>query len=271
MTLMDPRMRERRRQVAESNAKLDLRRLLWIAAAAVVVGGVIWLLTSPLLSIRQIVVHGAVQSDVAGVLAEQQVVEGRPLIAIRADDVAALLEEDPWVQEAAVELVFPDLIEVTVSERRGVAWVRVGPQWGLVSDDAVLVSYAEQPDPAEPLLQLPSLDPGLGSQVDDRDVQGAVVFVAGLPSHLAESTMVRDEAGELWATVAEREIRLGNPTDMMAKAAAVAAVIDLSSEGVIDVIAPSRPAVWGTGEADDAQEPGGEGEDEADPQQEGEG
>lgn len=251
---IDPRIVARRSQVAEGHAKSDLRRVLLLALAAAMIGGTIWLLTSPYMSVQDIVTYGADNSNVAGILAREGVMEGRPLIAIRAGSVAERLEEDPWIAEAAVELVFPNLVEVTVAERTGAAWIDVGRHWAQVARDGVVVGYAPAPPPGAPVVRLPAADPGLGEVLTDDMVVGGITFMGALPAALARGATVRADAGEVWAEVGDRPVRLGTATDMAAKAAAVAAVIGQTEEGVIDVIAPSRPAVRpGGGPSSDPQ------------------
>ena len=82
------------------------------------------------------------------------------------------------------------------------------------------------------------------SRVEEPEILGAVVFLTALPDHIARRTTIRLNDGELWAWVGERNVRLGRPIDMDAKAAALEAIIDSAPPGVIDLIAPSRPAVW---------------------------
>ena len=249
---MDPRMAARRVRVAEGRAKNDVRRVLWLAGVATLVGGVVWLLASPYLSVQRVITHGVQQAAVEEILVDQGVVHGRPLIAIRSSSVAAHLVEDPWVKDASVELVFPDLVEVTVIERESGAWLDVGGRWAHVADDGVVVGYAPSPPPDAPIVRVSAADPGIGQQLEGDLATGAVAFVGALPINLSEGLVLRHDAGDMWATVAGRPVRLGTAVDMVAKAAAVAALLEVSDSGVIDVIAPSRPAIWSDRVPEDA-------------------
>lgn len=254
---IDPRMAARRQGVAESRARLDLRRFLWLAAVLVVLSALAWILTSPMLSVRTITILGASNADPSQILIDQNVVDGRPLIAIRPGRVAEALEADPWVKAASVELVFPDTVDVTIAERVAIAWISLGDRWGLVAGDAVVLEYGNRPE-IGPIVELVGEDPGLGASVDGLSVVGAIEFISSLPTELAGVTSVTELDGELWATVGTRQVRLGRAVEMTAKAAAVSALIDSDVEGVIDVIAPARPAIWALQPPDDAD--GGAGE-----------
>ena len=254
---IDPRMAARRTRVAEGRAKSDLRRLLWLAGTAAAIGGVIWLLFSPYLSVNRIAVFGATNAEVSAALAEEGVTEGRPLVAIRSGRVEARLEADPWVRDASVELVFPDLVEVTVAERTSAAWINVASGWAEIASDGTVVGYADTPPEGAPIVRFTTTDPGLGMPLENTLAVGAVAFIGALPDRLADSLVVREDAGEMWASVLGRTVRLGTSVDMEAKAAAVAAVMEQGTAltveepgGVIDVIAPSRPAVWSTSQVE---------------------
>ena len=240
---VDPRIAHRRRLVAERLARSRVKRSLLTLLVLAGAGSLAWFLTSPHLSVESVVVEGANHARVADILAEQRVVEGRPLLAIRVAAVEEALGADPWVDSASVKVVFPKRIEVRVRERRAVAWTRLVGRWGLLAGDGVLVEYSRSPDSDRSLITIPIDDPGLGAPVMDENVSGALRFLDALPADLAGQSIVQVIGGELWASVGPRPVRLGLPVDMDSKAASLLAVIDHASEGVIDVTAPARPAV----------------------------
>lgn len=260
---IDPRISERRQRVAEERARFDVRRVIWFLVVLGSLGLAFWLVTSPLLSVQTITIFGATHAQVEEVLAAQQVVEGRPLIAIRSDSVAEAIESDPWVRSAGVELVFPSHVEVTVEERVAVAWVPTGARWGLIADDGVVVRYADEPSSEAAPVQIRAEDPGLGLTVSEPEILGAVAFLQALPADLAATAIVRLADQEMWAWVAERNVRLGRPIDMAAKASALAAIIDSAPPGVIDMIAPTRPAIWADSDGSVNPRPPDEGESES--------
>lgn len=240
---VDPDIARRRSQVAEQQARSLLRRSLMVLAALGAAGGIAWLLNSPYLSIDEVAVTGASNSAVDEILVRHQVVEGRPLASVRAGAVEESLRADPWVVSASVKLVFPTRIEVYVKERSPLAWMPLEDSWALLAEDGVVVYYADSSGSARSGIRIESEDPGLGGEVDDDHVYGALRFLEGLPREMAGQSAVRVIEGELWARVENRAVRLGSPVDMDSKAESLRAVIGAAPEGVIDVTAPGRPAV----------------------------
>ena len=132
---VDPRIIRRRLEVAEQQARSRVRRSLVILMVLAGAGGVAWLLASPYMSVHRVVVDGATHAGVEEILVRHQVVEGRPLVAIRVGSVEENLVADPWIESASVKLVFPTQVEVNVQERVAVAWIRLDGRWGLLAGD----------------------------------------------------------------------------------------------------------------------------------------
>ena len=240
---IDPDIARRRSQVAEQKARSLLLRSLMILAALGAAGLIAWLLNSPYLSIEEVRVKGASNAAVEEVLVRHQVVEGRPLAAIRAGSVEEGLAADPWVVSASVRLVFPTRIEVYVQERAPVAWMPMEGRWALLADDGVIVDYADAPRSAGSVIHIEVEDPGLGGEVENEDVYGALRFLEALPDDLAAQSAVHMIGEEIWVNLGNRPVRQGTPIEMTSKAESLHAVIGIAPEGVIDVTAPGRPAV----------------------------
>ena len=206
-------------------------------------GGMAWFLVSPFMSVDEVVIRGAVRVPVEDLLRRSSVVEGRPLVAIRAGTVEAELMQDPRIAAASVKLVFPTRVEVAVRERVDTAWIELGDRWAVLADDGVVLSYAPTPTTRLPQIRMAMEDPGPGVRIEAPEVGGALDFIAALPDHLAERSLFEASDGELWVWVGNRIVRLGLPGDMRAKAISLLTILDDAPVGLIDVTAPSRPAI----------------------------
>lgn len=240
-----PRFLRRRSGVREHGARRHVRRALWVLLAVTGLWGIAWIAQSPLFSVAAIEINGVVNARVAEMLAEQDVYSGRPLVLIRAGTVEAALESDPWVKTASVRRRFPDRIEVRITERREVAAVAVAAGWKTVSDDGRVMALVTEP-PVELAQVGPRVALAAGGETLSESMMGVVEFLAALPDDMIGRTTVTAVGVDLVAAIDAHRIRLGTPTHMAAKAAALVAVLDdprLAVDAVIDLIAPSRPAV----------------------------
>jgi hypothetical protein len=240
---IDPRLAERRREVAEDRARRKVGRLVRLLVALGSVGALVWLLFSPLLSVAEVTTSGIRVSSAHAVLVEHGVVAGRPMILIRPEGIEDVLKADPWVKEAVVETEWPNRVLVAVEERVPTAWVRTEEGWGRLAVDGVELSSAPEPDPGLPWIDLGPTGSDEGSQ---RRLLGALEFADSLTEELREGARVRVEVdGELWAEVAGFQVRLGRAVEMRAKALSVAALIreQPATGSILTLIAPTHPAV----------------------------
>jgi cell division protein FtsQ len=233
---MDPRLAARRRTVAETRVRAGLRRLLIVMVVLGVVAGGLAILRSPLFSLDRIEVAGESQTDPAALVAAVGVVPGVPLIELDLEAATEALLEDPRIAVADVGRRWPTDLEITVTERFGVAWVERGSSWEFVAIDGVVLAQGD-PGPVAPRIRSVA-----GA---DRALEAALVFVDALNPTLAAGMVIDARTEELVATWNELRIRIGRPTDMEAKARALEVVVADQPEAgsEITLIAPDRPAV----------------------------
>ncbi|MCI0424583.1 MAG: FtsQ-type POTRA domain-containing protein [Actinobacteria bacterium] len=240
---IDPRLADRRREVAEHKAQRNLRRLLRFLAALLVAGGVVWFLLSPWMSADRVRVAGVVASETELLLVRLGVVVGRPLVLIRAGVVETALEADPWVISADVDLDWPSDVVVRVVERTPRAWVETADGWTRRAEDGGAVPSAPEPDNTLGWVRMPHVPET--EAATSEVVLGAIEFIHALPSDLARVTAVRFEEGELWAVVDGHQVRLGRETEMTAKAVSLVTLLteDIPDGATLILVAPTHPAV----------------------------
>lgn len=240
---MDPRLADRRRRVAEDRARSNLGRLVRLLVLLGALAAVVWFLQSPFLSVSRLVVTGAHRVDVAGILAEHGVVEGRAMVTLRLDGARQALAADPWISAFEVAREWPSTVRVEVTEREPVASVRLAGGWALVGADATVLEQIDAPDPSLPTARFPTV--AEGDAADDLEVAGAVSYLAALPVNHRPGADVRPGQGGLVATVDGFEVRLGGPFEMESKASVTAALVDsgLEEGSILTVVAPASPAV----------------------------
>jgi len=241
---IDPRLKERRRVVAEDRARRKIGRLLKLIVALVLGGIVAWILLSPWLSVDEVATTGVVSSKTHGTLANMGVVAGTPMILVQPGKVERALLSDPWVKSATVVRDWPDRLIVRVEERNALAWVETGGGWAHHAIDGVALPSPDNPDNKLAWIQLS--DVPLADSESSRDVLGALEFVAGLPEELrAETTIRRRVNGEFWGRVSGYEVRLGRAVEMDAKARSLTALLAENPPrgSVLIMIAPAHPAV----------------------------
>lgn len=240
---IDPRLKERRIGVAEDRAKRNMGRLLRFLIAILVVGGGVWLMYSPWLSVSQVQTTGISQSDANHILATHDVVAGSPMFTIDADSVVEYLLADPWVANAEVTKEWPSQVTVVISERTPVAWSHTASGWTRRALDGVAVPSLDSPDQEFGRIDMPSLT--AEDAESSPQMIGALEFIAALNPGLRTGAIVTVDASELWATVSGFQVRLGRPVEMEDKAIVLEALLrkPIPPGSVLILIAPTNPSV----------------------------
>ena len=244
MTMMDERVAERRRGVSEDRARRRLRWILGTIVVVLVVVGAIWLIRSPVLSIASVEVSGHEMSDPVVYIEQLEMGIGVPTIDVNAGAIEDAIIADPWVADATVSLSWPGSLSVTVTEQVPVALVGSPEGWYLTAADGSLVAVSEERDDMAQI-EVATDGVAVGEVIPDVLTLGALAFVDALPpqARATASLFVRDEG--LFVTMSGHEVRLGRPTELVAKAVVLMELLDTGLEdgAAIDLIAPMRPAV----------------------------
>jgi cell division protein FtsQ len=139
MTVMEPKLAERRKGVSEDRARGRLKWVLVLLGIIAAVVGGIWLIRSPVLSIRTVTVTGATHSDPGAAITSIGMGSGTPTIDVDQAALVALITSDPWVASATVDVSFPGSIAVKVVEHVPFATVLAADSWVTVSVDGAVV------------------------------------------------------------------------------------------------------------------------------------
>ncbi|NNK91409.1 MAG: FtsQ-type POTRA domain-containing protein [Acidimicrobiia bacterium] len=250
MSTVDRRIAVRRRQVAEDHARGRLYLVMWGIVGAIAIGALVWAIQSPLLDVDRVEVTGVHRSSVTATLEALEISPGLPLVAVRSGSIAEALESDPWVADAAVRVVWPNRVEVSVAERVPIVVIALnGSDWLVATDGIVLAPAAGERLARIEVMTADSVDVGA---VVPSDVAIAVAFAAALDAEVAASANLTVGEGGLEAVVAGYPIRLGTGEDMAEKARVVSALVATGppAGSTIDVLAPSRPSIVAPTSAD---------------------
>lgn len=238
---VDPRITERAQKVREKEERKAFKRAVWMLLVMSVAGIGMWLVYSPYLAVREVVVTGEVSSSAAQQIEGAGVTAGVPMISIDTELLQKAVLSDPWVAEVEVEKEWPNTIRVTVEERYPVAWGLTGKGWRALSLDGVELDVGPE--------QLMPHITGLAGAVLDLShppVAAALAFLESLRPDLRVGTVIEVHGSQLTAVVAGRIVRLGRATDLEDKAHVLGVLVDRHTDpgSVINLFSALRPAVY---------------------------
>jgi cell division protein FtsQ len=222
-------------------------RLLAAVAAIVLFTGASWTTTrSALLDVDRIEVSGGLRVSAAEATAGAGLHRGQPMVSVDTAAAERRLRGLPWVDTAVVERVFPNAVRIHLTERVAVATAS-RPAGGWVLLDRGGRVLAEGPDRASGLPEVIGAGdtPAPGAKLTT--ASPALDVVAALPEAMRrEVQQVTVEGDAVTLQMGVREIRIGPPTQLAAKVAALSVLLERigsRSVAVLDVRVPQAPVV----------------------------
>lgn len=233
------------------------RSYLWpltliVLVLAIVAGGVFWLSQSSVLAVETVVVNGnhmLSDEEVMAIVGPR--LYGKSLLKYSFDDVGEALRQLPFVENVEIKRDFPHSVNVEIWEYRPVTcYSGADGNKYFLSDDARVLTTAEEPDTTLPVLQTgDSCTAAIGEHMECDDVATGIDFIISVPLNLnQEFSEVNVESGIIDAsTISGIEVHFGTMDDYDYKFEVLRQLIARSMETgeqvVIDVSVPDRPVI----------------------------
>lgn len=239
---IDPRIQERRIEVQREAGRRRLRILLVVSSVLSAAGIAYLVVMSPLLDVDHIAIAGARNVNPVQVRAAAGAHRGDHLLLVDAGAMSRRIERIPWVKHAKVDRDLPGTLRITITEYTPAAYVRVGDVVMLVAANGHVIARAAHAPAGMVEIRGVRRAPAAGDVLAPRDAAG---IVAHLPAPLAQQVAAVDIGGSGVALElrAGGEIRLGDSSNLIAKAASAQAVLDHLAGApfsYIDVSTPDR-------------------------------
>ncbi len=229
--------RFRRRQWARRWLRVRWPLLVLIMVGLVGLG--LWaVFFSSLLVVRSVSVEGSHVLSAAAVQQAAEVPTGVPLARVDLGAVTGRVESLPAVKSAVVTRVWPDTIQISVTERTAVAAVSEGRSLWALSADGVLFA---------PMTNVPAGMPELrvGSSPAADTLKAGADLLAALPASLEKKVAYLDLGSPDDITLHLNNgdlVRWGSAAQTATKASVLAVLIKRPGS-VYDVSSPGQPTV----------------------------
>ena len=246
--MTDPRIHERRVQVAREKGQFRRRVILASLLLAALVTGGLLIVHSSLLGARHVVVIGASHTSRAAVVRVAGLEKAPPLVDLSPTAIARRVESLPWVSGADVSISFPTTVRISVTERTPVADVHsASGGWALCdATGRVLAHYALRP-PGFPYIVDPAGAPPPGRWLGGR-LDALAAMAASMPESMVTTiSSLAFGPGGVTARLADGRTALfgslADPAQKFLSLATVLARADLNGIKVIDLRVPADPAL----------------------------
>ena len=238
------------------------------AIAALAIAAVI-VYNSSLFTIESVSVSGADHLTASDMQQLAGVPAGTTLLRVDAAGIKENLKKDAWVADAKIKRVFPNTLQIDITERTITAVVEVpnenaqnSTQWAIASDGMWLMPIPDRDseagrrtnskvyEDAESVLHITDVPygtkPAVGSYCTDANVNNALAIVAGMTTELSDrvTSVKATETASTTLTIKDGpDIVFGTADNIREKERVCLQIIKEHPEGVtyINVRTPDRP------------------------------
>jgi cell division protein FtsQ len=244
----DPRIHERRVQVARETGRRRRRWLIAAAGVATLGGAAIALVHSSVFGARHLEVTGQAHVP-ASTLVRVAGLEGAPpLVDLSTTVIEHRLDSLPWVKTASVSLSWPSTVRIALTERVAVAAVAIGGgEWAVVDPTGRVLEDDRSRSSGLPVIRLSRPVPHPGGDLTGAGTELAGVAAATPESMVSRIATITTSRQGIAVELTNRVVALfGNDSLLGDKFVALNTLLvrgDLQGVAEIDLRVPSAPAL----------------------------
>jgi cell division protein FtsQ len=235
----DPTFEERRRKRERRERVKKIRWFKWAVIGVVAAIVIIVILASPIFSVRDIQIEGAVYTSQETIDEATRLIDGDSYFTLDSNGASNILKEDPWVEDVRISKHFPDTVVVEIDERVPVVWYVGEDNKARVVDAEGRIITVLDGWPTD-YLQVTGVGPSLAAgAITDVGYRAAAQTVIALPDELRRlvESLELSPGGELSMTLSSGTIvRFGAPTDLQNKLVSVVVLLRRQNPTDIAVI-----------------------------------
>ncbi len=249
---------ERAARIRNSSRRYLMRFVIIIGVIVVLLAGWAVLYNSPAFSIENVQVNGVehLTSDEVSQLAN--VPAGATLLRVDTEAIAERMKQTAWVEDAEVKRVFPNTLEIDVTERQVQAIVEIPTSsgsavksWAIAEDhmwlmpipeagsDAAKTTSPKIYEDAEAVLHIVDVPYGTKAEIGeicaDGNVNNALEIVNGMTTELSGRVVKVSAAGPAETTLILDngvEIAFGKAEDIRDKERVILKILEENPDGV---------------------------------------
>lgn len=252
------RRAERAERLRRSSRRYLIRFIIIIGVVVALLAGWAALYNSPAFTIQHVQVNGVAHLTSEEMAQLANVPEGTTLLRVDTDTIRNRMMQTAWVEDAEVKRVFPDTLEINVTERAVQAIVEIPAnsgttvkQWAIAEDhiwlmpipdagsEAAKTTSAQIYADAETALHIVDVPYGtkaeIGKTCNDSNVNNALDIVNGMTTELSGRVVKVSAAGPAETTLILDdgvEIAFGKAEDIRDKERVILKIIEENPDGV---------------------------------------
>ena len=162
-----------RREKLRKKKKLILRIIKWATLLAIIIGGVVYAMMSPIFNIKEVEVLGNSKISSETIISLSGITIDQNMFSFRTSDVRESIKQNAYIDTVDVHRDLPDKISIVVSERKTTYMIKFGNAYAYINNQGYILEITNQ-EAAVPILtgyETPDENIKEGNRLDTADLE----------------------------------------------------------------------------------------------------
>lgn len=163
----------KRREKSRKKRKLVLKVIKWITILAIIIGGTIYAMLSPIFNIKEVEVLGNSKISSETIISLSGITIDQNMFSFRTSDVSESIKQNAYIDTVDIHRDLPDKISIVVSERKTTYMIKFGNAYAYINNQGYILEITNQ-EVAVPILtgyETPDENIKEGNRLDTADLE----------------------------------------------------------------------------------------------------
>ncbi len=139
----DSRPLTKKEQLAIKKKKIIFKFTKWITLLAILIGGIIYAMLSPIFNITNIYVEGNLKISSETIISLSGLSINENIFKFRTSDVTDKIKENAYIDKVEIKRKFPDAVEVNVYEREATFALEFGNGYAYINNQGYILEITD--------------------------------------------------------------------------------------------------------------------------------
>ena len=133
----------KKEEIANQKKKIILKFTKWITLLAILIGGIIYAMLSPIFNITNIYVEGNLKISSETIISLSGLSINENIFKFRTSDIIDKIKENAYIDKVEIKRKFPDAVEINVYEREATFALEFGNGYAYINNQGYILEITD--------------------------------------------------------------------------------------------------------------------------------
>lgn len=139
-----PKQLTKQQEIAKAKRKKVFKIVRWFTLIAIIIGGIIYTLMSPIFNIYEITVQGNTKISTETIISLSELNIGDNIFDFRKSDIESNIKQNAYIDTVQIKRMLPNIIEVTVVEREATYQLSYGNAYVYINNQGYMLEITSE-------------------------------------------------------------------------------------------------------------------------------